>query len=244
MSDLSQSKILNIIDDVYLSGAPAIIRSGFCSEFGLNEWIALLKKKWTHDTRHFTHESNLMKSDWWEITNRRDLEHTYAYSNTPQPFHTDNAWFENPPEINLFVMQRQAMKGGEQLIYLLDDLIVDLKNADPYLYKKLISTDVIIKKGDEDFFNRTKIIMLGERNSIYWNYYRTIKENHDISDMVESFFRFLESRRDSKNVIKVKLHSGDCLVMNDVQSLHAREGFEVSEDGQRSLLQSMWKKDK
>ncbi len=241
MCELSELNVLDLVKEVYLSGFPVIIRSAISKNFTKTDWIELLKKEWIHDKRHFTHDSRLSASDWWEITNKKEFEKAYAYSYTAQPFHTDNAWFNNPPEINLFLMQRQARSGGEQLIYMLDDLVLDLKKENPDLLDALISTEVVIKKGDEEFENRTTILKLGNPNTVYWNFYRTKANNSRLSKMLNDFFEFLELRRETEGIYRIRLDDGDCLINNDVRSLHARESFCVTEDGERSLLQSMWK---
>ncbi len=241
MCELNESNILDLVKDVYISGFPLIIRSAISKNFTKTDWIELLKKEWLHDKRHFTHDSKLSESDWWEITNKKEFESAYAYSHTAQPFHTDNAWFNNPPEINLFLKQRQAKSGGEQLIYMLDDLILDLKKQNPDLLEALISTEVVIKKGDEDFENRTTIIRPGKPNTVFWNFYRTRANHGGLSKMLNDFFEFLNLQRESESIYRIRLDDGDCLINNDVRSLHARESFYVAEDGERSLLQSMWK---
>jgi hypothetical protein len=129
-------------------------------------------------------------------------------------------------------MQRQARSGGEQLIYMLDDLVLDLKKQNPDLLDALISTEVVIKKGDEEFENRTTILKLGNPNTIYWNFYRTKVNNSRLSKMLNDFFEFLELRRETEGIYRIRLDNGDCLINNDVRSLHARESFCVTEDGE------------
>ena len=180
-------------------------------------------------------------ADWWEISYQPDKAQAYAYSKTRQPLHTDNAWFADPAEINFFIMQKQAREGGHQTIYPLSRLIEDLSTEEPALFADLSTVPVTIRKGDNDYFNRTPIIALGEEPRVYWNFYRTEKPSPAIKEMCDAFFAYLERKESTSSVEQVRCESGDCLSFNDLKMLHGRTAFSATEPRDRVLLHSMWK---
>lgn len=186
-------------------------------------------------------DPQMAPADWWEISYQPDKALAYAYSNTRQPLHTDNAWFVDPAEINFFIMQKQAVTGGEQTIYPLSRLIDDLRADSPELLSDLASVVVTIKKGDNDYFNRTPIISMADEKRIYWNFYRTEKPTAEIAAMCDAFFKYLERREGTSSVEKIRCESGDCLSFNDLKMLHGRTAFAATAPGDRVFLHSMWK---
>ncbi|MFG1493931.1 TauD/TfdA family dioxygenase [Halobacteriovorax sp. ZH4_bin.1] len=218
-----------------------IIRNAL-NKYNIDEWSQFLTNicKLSRDTRHYQIDSTLVSADWWEISYDPLNSHTYAHSNTSQPFHTDNAWFQNPSPINFFIMKKQAITGGEQFIIPLDDLIDNLKLNNPELLNKLTSINVDIQKGTTDYKYRGPIINL-EKKLIHWNYYRTNKENKTINNMCDEFFNYLKSSHVLDIIQTIKLNTGDALCLADVKLLHARNSYEANNKGDRVLLQSMWK---
>jgi alpha-ketoglutarate-dependent taurine dioxygenase len=186
-------------------------------------------------------ERQMAPADWWEISYQPDKAQAYAYSKTRQPLHTDNAWFADPAEINFFIMRKQAVAGGEQTIYPLSRLIEDLSREDPGLFRDLTSVPVTIRKGDNDYYNRTPIIALANTPRVYWNYYRTEKPTPEINAMCEAFFGYLEGKEATPSVEKIRCATGDCLSFNDLKMLHGRTAFVANEPRDRVLLHSMWK---
>lgn len=186
-------------------------------------------------------DPQMAPADWWEISYQPDKATAYAYSNTRQPLHTDNAWFADPAEINFFIMQKQAVTGGEQTIYPLSRLIDDLSGEDPALLSDLTSVVVTIKKGDNDYFNRTPIIARGAEDRVYWNFYRTEKPTVEIAAMCDAFFKYLERKEGTASVEKIRCESGDCLSFNDLKMLHGRTAFAAAAPRDRVFLHSMWK---
>lgn len=186
-------------------------------------------------------EKQIKSADWWEISYQPEREIAYAYSKTPQPLHTDNAWFGDPAEINFFIMDKQSASGGEQTIYPTSRLIEDLSAKEPGLLHDLSTTEVVIKKGDNEMYNKTSIIKLKAQPEIFWNYYRTDKSSREVSMMCEAFFAFLKQQVETNSVEKVHCHTGDCLSFNDLHMLHGRTAFEAHNPRDRVLLHSMWK---
>lgn len=240
--DLSEAEINDLIIYTYSTGEPTVIRGGGRNLEEISSWVKRLSKTWKHDRRHFNYNNKIQGSDWWEITNIKNKNTAYAYSTTPQPFHTDNAWFPDGAEINMFVMKKQALRGGEQLVYPLRKLIKALEQDAPDLLDRLVSEMVVIAKGDCNIKHTTTIITNLNEPKIFWNFYRTERKNDNVSRLLDHFHTYLEDSRDAKNVIKIRLESGDCLIMNDQKSIHARNSFLADKDGDRVLLQSMWKK--
>jgi hypothetical protein len=186
-------------------------------------------------------EDQIKPADWWEISYQPEREIAYAYSKTPQPLHTDNAWFGDPAEINFFIMDKQATSGGEQTIYPTSRLIEDLSAKEPGLFHDLSTMEVVIKKGDNDMYNKTNIIKLKAQPEIFWNYYRTDKSSPEVATMCEAFFAFLKRQAETISVEKVRCDTGDCLSFNDLHMLHGRTAFEAHNPRDRVLLHSMWK---
>lgn len=214
------------------------------TSFDRDSWFHLLKtfSFLRSDRRHFDVSSRLDERDWWTIAYDPSQDHTYAHSKTTQPFHTDNAWFESPPELNFFYLEKQARQGGHQLIYPVCRLVDDLKNSEPQLFKDLTQVEVMIKKGDELVGNRTSILQLLDNDvvKVFWNFYRINKEDPYIKSMCEYFFEFLQHKMDSHSVIRLASESGDAFCFNDTLLLHARENFVADKKGDRVLLQSIW----
>ena len=193
------------------------------------------------DKRQFNFHEKIELVDWWEISYQPDKATSYAYSNTRQPFHNDNAWFSDPAELNFFIMEKQAAQGGEQTIYPLSRLIADLQSAEPGLFHDLTTVKVTIKKGDEDYFNLSEIIKLDSEPRVFWNYYRTEKSDPYIGKMCEAFFNFLEKREETASVERVRALTGDCFCFHDQKVMHGRTAFKASVPFERVVLQSMWK---
>lgn len=242
-AEIEDQKLRKILQSVAETGKPAVLRGAAKMHNARDFWIGKLNEVefLSHDRRQFGYAKDFYKDDWWEIANTVAKENSYAWSKTPQPLHTDNAWFGDPAEINFFIMEKQVAIGGEQTLYVLEDLLSDLKLENPALLDRLLNTTVTIKKGDEDdVYNKTPIIKLDPTPRIFWNYYRTIRENAEIENLIEDFFDFLKVKVEFDKVAKIKLESGDCLIMNDMKNLHGRTGFEATYDRERILLQSMW----
>lgn len=219
-----------------------VIRNGRHRSLSRTQWAQLLLERcrMTLDARQYTYEENLALEPWWEISNQPDKSNSYAYSTTPQPFHNDNAWFSHPAEINFFVMEKQAISGGEQLIYPVTRLINDLQVLDSGLLNDLVSTEVTIRKGSDEFQNVTPIITLEDGGRVYWNYYRTVKVDQFVNDLCERFFIFLKQQENSSSIYAVRCESGDSLAFNDQRLLHARNSFLANQPRDRILYQSMW----
>ena len=180
-------------------------------------------------------------ADWWEISYQPDREIAYAYSKTPQPLHTDNAWFGDPAEINFFIMEKQSPSGGEQTIYPVTRLVEDLAAEERGLLIDLSSIEVVVKKGDNDMWNKTCVIRLESQPKVFWNYYRTEKGSPEVAAMCEAFFNFLMRKTDTNSVERIRCETGDCMSFNDLHMLHGRTAFEAQNPRDRVLLHSMWK---
>jgi hypothetical protein len=220
-----------------------VIRSGKTKRLNRDDWVQLLEHEchMKPDRRHYSFEEELIKDQWWEISNQPNKETSYAYSTTSQPFHNDNAWFADPAEINFFVMEKQAASGGEQLIYPVSRLINDLQSYDPSLLEDLVSQPVTISKGDGEHQNITPIISLENGGRVFWNYYRISKESPVVDELCERFFAFLKQQEESASVYSIRCDSGDSLAFHDQRLLHARTAFTAEKPRDRVLYQSMWR---
>ena len=204
-------------------------------------WFNYLTTKFTSDTRHFGFDLSLDSAKWWEISNQEDKSSSYAYSTTQQPFHTDNAWFSDPAEINFFYMEKQVAVGGEQIFYPVSRLLNDLQADDPSLLSDLLQTTVTIKKGHNSLQNTTKILIDEDGGKVFWNFYRTDKTDPFVAKMCERFFDYLSHKWLSPSVIPMKLASGESAAFDDMKTLHGRNSFMANKSYQRVLLQSMWR---
>lgn len=239
----SMENVLGALLDVPRGDPCLVLRNHLSEIWGADFWVELLRTRcgWTTDLRHLDYKLSLEEALWWEISNDPARADSYAYSTTPQPLHTDNAWFADPAEVNFFLMQRQAREGGAQTIYEVDQLVDDLDRLDPGLLHDLATTDVVITKGKGVEPNRTRILKLGKIPRISWNYYRTVRDSEFVDNLCERLFRFLLEADERGAVKEVRLESGDCLAMADDRVLHGRRAFNVTAAGERNLLQSMWR---
>lgn len=208
---------------------------------GWSQWLQSLSFL-KYDDRQFDFKEQLVRTIWWEISNQPDKASSYAFSTTTQPLHCDNAWFSDPAEINFFIMEKQAIEGGAQTLYRLEDLMEDLKQDAPELLRKLTTVPVVIQKGNTDLANHTTIIQAGDNPRVFWNYYRTHRDTPEISEMCEQFFQWLKKQEKTDRVKTVRMDSGDCFFFNDQKMLHGRTAFKAEQPRERVLLQSMWKR--
>lgn len=242
--DLASTTSQNLVDAILAlkgSETPLLIRAADQRK-DLAFWQHFLKNACglRHDQRHYQADESLAYAAWWEISYQPEKASSYTYSKTAQPFHNDNAWFSDPAEINFFAMEKQAISGGEQIIYPVSRLIADLDAFDKTLLHDLCSIQVTIKKGGDDFKNVTTIITGDSDKQVFWNFYRTDKNTPAIDSMCNAFFKFLASKENSSSTFKMRCHSGDCVAFNDQKVLHARTAFEASAPRERILYQSMW----
>jgi len=241
---LATASVQNLTDAVLgLKGSeiPILIRDTE-KRHDLVFWQHFLKNecRLRHDQRHYQVDESLAYAAWWEISYQPEKASSYTYSKTAQPFHNDNAWFSDPAEINFFAMEKQAISGGEQIIYPISRLIADLDAYDKTLLHDLCNIQVTIKKGGDDFKNVTTIIAGDTDKQVFWNFYRTEKSTAAIDGLCKAFFKFLASKEDSSSTFKIHCNSGDCVAFNDQKVLHARTAFEASTPRERILYQSMW----
>jgi len=240
-----ETALSNIGELVLLLGkeeSPLILRNACDEDFSENEWFDYLENqcKMLPDLRHISFEGDITQQRWWEISNQVDKSTSYAHSTTAQPFHTDNAWFSKGPEVNFFIMKRQASNGGENLFYPISRIIDDLERQNPSLLNDLSETEVTISKGNHDVVHKTPIIITEGSGKIFWNFYRTDKSDPFIHDMCQRFFSYLSDQEEKSSVIEVKCETNDAFLFNDQKLLHARRGFKASQNRERVLLQSMW----
>ena len=184
---------------------------------------------------------DLNEISWWEISYQPDKSYTYAHSKTHQPLHTDNAWFADPAEINFFVMEKQAVSGGNSTIYPAAKLLADLETRDPGLRKRLVETKVRIQKGTTEYFYEGPIIKNPENPELHWNFHRTEKSDPAVNRLCDDFAGFLAEAEDNGDVFSTKLETGDTFCFNDLKVLHGRTAFEAEKAYDRVIYQSMWK---
>lgn len=243
LESTSMEQVADAILALRNSDHPLVIRCRPGHPLTRTEWSQFLRDTChlTLDARQYSYEENLVLEPWWEISNQEEKATSYAYSTTPQPFHNDNAWFADPAELNFFVMEKQAVSGGEQLVYPVSRLINDLQTLDPALFADLCSTTVTIRKGGDDHQNMTPIITLEDGGRVYWNFYRTVKTEPFVNALCDRFFAFLKKQESSPSTYAVRCGSGDSLAFNDQRLLHARTAFVAPKARDRVLYQSMWR---
>jgi hypothetical protein len=192
------------------------------------------------DTRHIDEKSFELKEQvFWQIAFDPNDPNSYAHSRERQPLHTDNGWFNNPPEISFFIMKKQAPNGGASTFYRISDIINDLMRKNLNLFDKITDTKVTIQKTPTER-NITEIVNLND-NTINWNYYRILKDDNNIRKMCEDFFEFLEFQERDGFVSHHMFNSGDCYILPDQKMLHGRKEFEATAKNDRVLLHSQWK---
>ena len=229
---------------------PVLLRNGI-ERMTQDKWFDFLNEEcgFTADSRHPVGESSNWKLDdsykiehkqWGEISYQPDKAISYAFSKTRQPLHTDNAFLKDSPDLNFNIMVKQAKEGGFNTVYPVHKIISDLRDINPLLLEKLLSTKVRVQKGEGSEENITYILKDIEGGIADWNFYRTIKDSPLIDSMCEEFFQFLEESEHAGRVMRVRMETGDCLVWNDKRILHGRTAFEAEEAFDRILRQSMW----
>ena len=222
------------------SGTSALIIKNILNNYTLKEFEEFLtfRMGYLNDDRQFNLKNILDSKKWFSVYYNKNKSDVYTHSNTRQPLHNDNAWFYDPAEMVFLAFQKQAKKGGENTIYQLDRLLNDLEKDDKQLLADLQSYEVIIRKdATGKYFNKTKII---EKDSIYWNYYRTEKPNQTIRRMCDKFFSYLESKESTNSVEVLRCESNDMLCFNDTKMLHGRTKFLAKKEEDRIIHQSMW----
>lgn len=236
------SKIGELILLLDKEETPLVLRNACDNDFSENEWFDYLKNecKMSPDLRHISFEGDVTQQRWWEISNQVDKSSTYAHSTTAQPFHSDNAWFSKGPEVNFFIMKRQASTGGENLFYPISRIITDLEKENPSLLSDLCENEVTIAKGNHDVVHKTPIIVTEGSGKIFWNFYRTDKSDPFIDNLCKQFFSFLSAQEQKSSVIEIRSETNDAFLFNDQKLLHARRSFQASKNRERVLLQSMW----
>lgn len=234
--------IRSAIFRVLSEGHVAVFR-GAGNLFSLDQWSRFLAQRcgFGHDRRHFNLSSVVELADWWEISYQPEKSISYAYSNTRQPLHNDNAWFSDPAEMNFFIMRKQAPSGGENTLYPLSRLMNDLESEDKALFHDLCYIPVTIKKGDGQFFNHSTIIVPGSDPRIFWNFHRTEKPTATIQKLCGAFSAFLERKENTSSVERLRCASGDGFCFHDQKLLHGRMAFVAHEAFERILHQSMWR---
>ena len=75
---------------------------------------------------------------------------------------------------------------------------------------------------------------------IFWNYYRTIKNDSVIKSMCDTFFKYLENKESTPSVEVHRCETYDMLCFNDTRLLHGRLAFNAKNKGDRIMHQSMW----
>ena len=207
----------------------------------LNDFDNFLTKKmlYVNDDRQFNLKNYLESKKWFTINYDKMKSSFYTHSKTRQPLHNDNAWFSNPAEMVFLAFEKQAVRGGETIVYELNDLLTDLRAEEKELLNDLQNVNVVIKKDiTGKYFNRTTII--NREDSIYWNYYRIEKKNRSIKNMCDMFFKYLKRKEHTSSVQKFRCKTSDMLCFNDTKLLHGRLGFSAIKQNDRILHQSMW----
>ncbi len=223
------------------SGSPLIIRNSHLDS-SLENWHNFLCNNcnFSHDRRQKDTSCDSYFSDFFEIANHNGKSTSFANSCNRHPLHTDNAWFKDGAELVFLYILKQAHNGGECLFYSLEDVIYDLEKEEKELLNDLCSIPVKIQKGDDENSNLTTIIKKSNQTKIFWNYYRTVKDNQEIKKMCDKFFDFLLNKISSESVLKVRLENNDSCAFNDKLVLHGREGFTAKKDRERIVYSSMW----
>tara|TARA_B100000131_G_C17921771_1_gene534654 strand:- start:12 stop:764 length:753 start_codon:yes stop_codon:yes gene_type:complete len=221
-------------------GNDALIIKNALKIFTLKEWEVFFKNKvnLSNDSRQFNLQNLLEEETWWSIIYDKKRDFAYTHSKTRQPLHNDNAWFSDPAEMVFLALEKQAGSGGESTIYLVDRILHDLEKEEKELLNDLQNTEVTITKdASGKYFNKTTII---RENMIFWNYYRTIKNDSVIKSMCDTFFKYLENKESTPSVEVHRCETYDMLCFNDTRLLHGRLAFNAKNKGDRIMHQSMW----
>lgn len=237
----STSEIKKNLKNIKYSHYPLVIKNGF-SLFNLDEWVDFLTNEcgFKLDNRHHNYLTHKIENYiWWEISYQEDKSISFAFSKTPQPLHNDNAWFKDGADFNFNVMIKQAPRGGELTYYSVKKIVEDLKKIKPELFKQLTTIPVEISKGNEEFHHTTILSEYQDGYRIFWNYFRTKKDDLNVKKMVDDFFNFLKEQESNGAVNSSRFETGDCFVWNDRLLVHGRKSFEASKPYDKVIKQCM-----
>ena len=193
----------------------------------------------------FTQEGAQTHEKWLEI--RYDAEipdmAAYRHSKNAQPLHTDESYISDPADIMLFYSINKAIKGGATTFVDGPGLIEYLKENNPELLDKLMSTDVRYRKAGEE--RTEKIIDIKEDGLIHFNFnYYCVDPNETEANRAlnKEFFDFLQNYvAHSHMVEQVTLNPGEAVLWWDELVLHGRTSYDVKKTNDRFIWKTGFK---
>jgi alpha-ketoglutarate-dependent taurine dioxygenase len=183
-------------------------------------------KNFAEDAKINNRSKQRTNSIWMEVRFDPKIKNAYRHSSNPQPLHTDGSYIKNYTNSTLMCCVKNNTKKGETIFISAEKIKMILQRRDEDLLTKILESDVIhTRSGD---IKKSKIIY--QKNKMWrtnWNFFCVDKEqNSKIKLMANKFKYFLEEDAEiRKNILSIKMKSGDALVWKDNEVLHGRNGF-------------------
>ena len=173
---------------------------------------------------------------WMDVRYDSRINDAYRHSSNPQPLHTDGSYNPKFPNSTLMCCISNSAKGGQTIFLDIKKLINNLKIDQPGMLQYLLSNEIIHERSG--YKSKKKILYIENKTlKVNFNYFCISKKNSKKSlKMVDKFFKYLNnSKKIKKNIIEVKLSSGDAVFWKDSEILHGRNSFIPKKDSDRFL---------
>lgn len=175
---------------------------------------------------------------WAEIRYDADIPDMAAFrhSKNAQPFHTDESYVSSYAGIMLFYCDFAAPSGGETIFIDGRALVAQLRQDNPELLERLLTTDVVYRKA-ADFKRRPIIVLEADgRPNLNFNYFCADQSQApDGLVLNEDFHQYLQHDLPNELVYSISLQPGESAAWRDEYVLHGRNAFEATKTNDRLI---------
>jgi alpha-ketoglutarate-dependent taurine dioxygenase len=179
---------------------------------------------------------------WLEVQFDPSIKGAYRHSSNAQPLHTDFSYINSAPNFTLMYCKKRAPEGGETVFIDGSSLVELMREEEPVLLKRLLSTRIRFAKVFEnavDTRSEYPIKKLDDHRGyqLNWNYHCIDQnESSEVKALVEEFHLYLNSKiMNTDRVTKGELNRGDAVIWHDDLVLHGRNSFKAEKFGDRNL---------
>jgi alpha-ketoglutarate-dependent taurine dioxygenase len=173
---------------------------------------------------------------WMEIRYDPTIKNAYRHSKNAQPLHTDGSYIPNFPNSSLMCCKNNSVIGGETVFIDADLIVSILRDYDSETFNYLTSNNIIhTRSGDK--YEEKVLKKTDGKWLINWNYYCIdTNETQKTKEIADKFFDFLNNNvLVKRNLLNIKLNSGEAILWKDKEVLHGRNSFEAKREGQRFI---------
>ena len=185
----------------------------------------------------------------FEVRNQPSPENL-AYTSDGLQAHTDNPYRDPVPTLQLLYCLDNSAKGGESQVVDGFNAAAQLKASNPYYFELLSRHCVKFEyRGQSDTVLRTSMPIIelradGEMRCIRFNNRSTAAITDVPFDKMQDFYKayraFAELINNTAAHVQFKLNPGECFVVDNSRTLHARSAFELDQDGSGRWLQGCY----